>query len=662
MKKLSDLMRDGNIQKAILLGIVLLVVLFGLTFVNWLEPFEVFLLDMRFRLRGQQEFPQNIAIIAIDEASLDKLGRWPWSRDKHGHLIRLLKHASFRPAVLSFDVLFENRDLAFPEGDQFLMEQLQNFENELLLAYFFESGMVSLVEKFGEKEKRLEAFALAPIDEGPPNLPKSDKVSLPFLELARASNLGFVNNPPEVNGRTHYVQMLMEYQGNIYPSFGLLTALKYLGVKLKDVQVEKTKIIIPANDGNPYVIPITSDGRMLVNYYGTSRLIPTYSFLQVLQAGKAWLEGEEVPELLRSFKGKILFVGATALGLQDRRVTPYYEYEPAVSVQAQGVANILEQNFLKRPPPYVAYLIFFMVGLVAIFISGLLGVTYSLFVVIGLGIFYFISAYVCFLQNYWLEIANIEVAIAILFIGVTSFRYFLTSEELKRTQEQLLQSEKMASIGMLSASTAHEYKNILAGITLSVTACQRPNIPPEMLVKFLGTIKTAVDKANQISKSLLTFARKTEFVKKPGNLKKTIEDMLLLLEKDMMKHKVIVKREFADIPTIGYDEGQISQVFMNMMQNARDALKECDRERHIIVRLVEEGKFVLLEIEDNGMGIPKKIMKNLFQPFMTSKKAGEGTGLGLPVCHGIIQNHGGDITVKTAQDKGTTWHITLPKL
>jgi two-component system, NtrC family, sensor kinase len=163
-----------------------------------------------------------------------------------------------------------------------------------------------------------------------------------------------------------------------------------------------------------------------------------------------------------------------------------------------------------------------------------------------------------------------------------------------------------------------------------------------------------------ILEGLLVFARKSESVKRPGNLKKTLEDALLLVEKDMMRHEIKCDITLEEVPEISYDAGQISQVMMNMMNNSRDALKDRPN-KQISLKLYQNEDKICMDIGDNGSGIPPQVLKRLFEPFVTSKPAGKGTGLGLSVCHGIIRNHGGEIKVTTAQDQGTTWHITLPK-
>ena len=131
----------------------------------------------------------------------------------------------------------------------------------------------------------------------------------------------------------------------------------------------------------------------------------------------------------------------------------------------------------------------------------------------------------------------------------------------------------------------------------------------------------------------------------------------------MMRHQIKIMPELEDVSEIAYDAGQISQVIMNLMNNARDAFGafKDDQEKEIILRLKEHSDKIRLDIQDNGSGIAPEVLKRLFEPFVTTKEAGKGTGLGLSVCHGIVRNHGGNITVTTAAGKGTTWHIDLPK-
>lgn len=642
-------------------GLGLLAILSVLAATRWLDPFENLFLDLRYRMRGQRPFPAGITLIGVEEASIDKFGRWPWPRDRYAELLYVLGNKPFRPAVIAYDILFEEKVPQFPEGDANLVYRTKNFGSPVIMSYFFERGKAYGFERDEEKEKFLENFALPPSDSMPESLQHYDKVSLPFLELAEVSRPAFVNTPQEKDGRTRKAQLLAGYRGKIYPSMDLLAALAYWGAQTKDVRLENRAIVIEKSEIGPRRIPVNARGEMLINYYCDWAAIPQMSFLGALERGAAWIRGESPEELRKLMKDKIVLVGVTAQGLGDRRVTPFQEYEPGVSLHAQTIANILNQDFLVRARPNVSYTALLLLGLTVIFLTMFVRITYSLAMVLGLGMVYFFISLALFWKGLWIDVAVQELATVTLFIGITSFRYFTALEELKRAQEQVIQSTKMASLGQLSAGISHEFRNILNAVNLHVEYCSRPGVPHEKVVKYLGTIKGIMDNANLILNGLLTFARKSESVKRPGDLKKTIESTLLLIEKEMMRHEIMVQTELEEVPEISYDAGQISQVLMNLMNNSRDALKDKPEGKQITIGLKNEPAALRLDIGDNGSGIPPQVLKRLFEPFVTSKPAGKGTGLGLSVCHGIIRNHGGDIKVTTAQGKGTTWHIYLPK-
>ncbi|MBI3312681.1 MAG: CHASE2 domain-containing protein [Candidatus Omnitrophica bacterium] len=658
-KKLLNIFRDKNKKLELLVSLVLLLVMSLAASGRALDPFELLFFDLRFQLRPELPFPKNIAVVGIDESSIDVFGRWPWSRDKHAALFGLLKHEAFRPSVIGYDALFENKNPADLKGDENLVYQTSGFNGRVLMAYFFEKGPATLYERSEEKEKILERFALPHSDSPPENLDEADKVSLPFRELSEVAGLSFVNSPVDPDGRSRRAQLLMRYQGKIYPSMDLLAALQYLGASLTDVRLEKRAIVIKKSEKGKKIIPVDSRGAILLNYFGKNSHAEVRSFTQILEAGNRWMSGESAG-VLSDFKDKIVLVGVTALGIGDRRVTPFHQYEAGVNLHAQTIANILEEKYLVRATPALSYFALIFCGILVIGITMFFSIAQSLPLVISLGILYFLTASFFFLKGIWIDVAIQEVTLLVLFVGISSFRYFMALEELKKAQAQLIQSAKMASLGQLSAGISHEFRNILNSVNLHIEFCTLPNVDPEKQKKYLEKVKDIMKKANEILSGLLTFSRESQSVKKAGDLKKTVQETLLLTEKEMMYHQIEIKTDFDDdIPIFSYDSGQISQVIMNLMNNARDALKERSH-KTITLRLKKDKDAVRLDIEDNGSGIPPQVLKRLFEPFVTSKPAGQGTGLGLSVCHGIIRNHQGDIRVTTAQGKGTTWHIFLP--
>ncbi len=655
------ILRDRNTRWVIGAGVVLLGVLILLSQSGWLNPLEHLALDGQFMLRGARPFPPQIVVVGIDESSLDAFGHWPWRRDRHAALLKLLRHPSFLPAAFAYDILFESQDVRFPEGDYDLAREAAAFGEFLVLAYFFEKGPVLKSEINLEKEKILEKFALPPSREIPEKLEEASKVSLPYEPLLLQSSLGFATHPVDPDGRTRRIRLLMRYKNRLYPSFALASALKFMGAELGDVEIHKDVLIVKKSRLGERRIPISSSGEMLINYRGTFRGIPQFSFVEILQEGRAWMDENRDPLKLKSLQGKLVLVGATALGLEDRRVTPFRTYEPAIGVQAQVIANIVEGKFLKRAPASVSILGFALLGILTLLLIASQKIIRAFVLTVLFILLYFGAAHVAFLNDYWVEVAHPLISTVFLFTVLVSLRYFLTAEELKKTYLQLLHAEKMASLGTLSASIAHEYRNFLSVINMGIETCRLPSTGRDQLEHCLEIIKNTADKANQMTEGLLTFARKNESVKKEARLQKTIEEVLVILEKKITTGGIKIQKEWDDLAPLWFDEGQISQVVLNMLRNAQDAFKGKKDGKCITLRLKDLGNLALLEIEDNGSGIPKKVRERLFEPFITSKKAGEGTGLGLSVCHGIILNHGGDIKVKTAEGQGTTWQIFLPK-
>lgn len=628
------------------------------SFGGWENPLEYLVLDLHFKLRPEKVFPENIAVIGVDEVSLDSLGQWPWPREHHGALIGLLRYEAFRPRIVGYDLLFESRSSENPPGDLALAYQVKSFPNPFITAYFFEKSHHAVLDSH-PNEERLNAFALSESEGVPEKVETASRTSLPYPDLANVSELAFVNTPLDKDGKTRHAQLLMRYGGKVYPSVDLMIALHALEARLEDVRLHPRKIIIEKSVKGRIEIPVNAQGEMMINYYASSRSIRAYSFVQILNAGKAWMTGEESPEVLRSLKDKIVIVGVTALGLGDRRVTPMARYETGVSLHVQAVANIIEQRFLATASEWTAFLILFLAGGAAMIVTLSWHFKRSLPAVFVLEAFLFLLAHYAFLKGYWIPAAGPLLVVLAVFIGVTSSHYFTALEELKQTQRQLIQSAKMGALGELSAGMAHEFRNILQAISLHVDYAVRPASTPEKALKSMARVQDVLESAKVILSGLLTFARKQESLFVLGDMKKTIESTLLMMSGQLKILRVDVVTDLEEVPPFPYDAGQVSQVLMNLLGNARDALKDQPQKR-VVIRLRKEKGGVRLEVEDNGPGLPEIVRRHLFQPFITTKPEGQGTGLGLSVCHGIIKNHGGDITASSEKGKGTTWSIFLP--
>ena len=229
-------------------------------------------------------------------------------------------------------------------------------------------------------------------------------------------------------------------------------------------------------------------------------------------------------------------------------------------------------------------------------------------------------------------------------------------------EEELNQSSKLAAIGTLAAGVAHEFNNLLAGI-LGYAQLGKSSTEPEQMKKALEIIFKTSEKAKNISQNLLSFARKQEQKKKLNDIKHIIENTLGFMEREFDKAGIKVVRDYIHIPLTVCDFGQISQVFLNLMTNAKDAMTPCGGTLTIKTRQVAND--IEISFSDTGCGIPKELIDKIFEPFMTTKgpRSGSktpGIGLGLSVSYGIIKSHNGTIKVESKVCEGSTFIIKLP--
>jgi two-component system NtrC family sensor kinase len=233
--------------------------------------------------------------------------------------------------------------------------------------------------------------------------------------------------------------------------------------------------------------------------------------------------------------------------------------------------------------------------------------------------------------------------------------------------EGLLQAQKLAAIGQLSAGVAHEINNPLAIIrqeaqwmqTLLQTDHFHGLEEVKELQDSLREIIQQVDRTKEITHNLLDFARKRPPVKQAVAVNKLIEDMARLVEKEARQKKIrLVKHLAPDLPRIYSDAPQLRQVILNILNNATYAIQK-DGTVTIATRLAGKDTLEIM-VSDTGPGIAPEDLPRIFDPFFTTKPTGQGTGLGLSICHGIVEKLGGRITVASQPGRGATFTISLP--
>ncbi len=233
---------------------------------------------------------------------------------------------------------------------------------------------------------------------------------------------------------------------------------------------------------------------------------------------------------------------------------------------------------------------------------------------------------------------------------------------LREAQAQVLQSEKLAAVGQLGAGIAHEVKNPLAGILGCAQLSLRKAPPGSPLETNLLLIEKETRRCKSIIDNLLRFARQEKAVREPIDINSVVQDAVAIVSHQLELQGIKVRMELAeDLPMIRGNANQLQQVLMNLMINAHDALE--GRPGTVTATSARAGDDrIELRVIDTGPGIPKETQARLFEPFFTTKPRGKGTGLGLAVTYGIVQDHRGDIRVESEPGRGTTFIITLPVL
>lgn len=229
---------------------------------------------------------------------------------------------------------------------------------------------------------------------------------------------------------------------------------------------------------------------------------------------------------------------------------------------------------------------------------------------------------------------------------------------LSKTQEQLLQSEKLAAMGRLTSQVAHELNNPLYGI-MNTLELLKSEVPPEnKRRKLLDMSLSEIVRLADMLKKMLSFSKPEQEIKKFVNVTTIVDEILMLHEKQLQEHSIKISEDFKkDIEEVYASTNQLRQVFLNMVSNARDAMPEGGT---LTVKTYAAKGFVNVEFTDTGVGISEENLGKIFDSFFTTKSSVKGVGLGLSVCYGFIKDHGGDIKVKSTSGQGTTFTISLP--
>jgi signal transduction histidine kinase len=237
------------------------------------------------------------------------------------------------------------------------------------------------------------------------------------------------------------------------------------------------------------------------------------------------------------------------------------------------------------------------------------------------------------------------------------------SAEADQLRQQLLQAQKLSSVGALASSVAHEFNNILTTIINYARLALRPGGDDASRTQAVEKILKGSQRAATIVNSMLGFARNTSAQRQRTDLVALAEEVLLLTEKDLSKHRIQLEKKYHGRPHADVVPGQVEQVLLNLIINARQAMPRGGRLR-VEVRENPRTRMAELRVSDTGVGISTDRLRLIFEPFYTTKEPDAhghgGTGLGLSVCRQIVEQHQGRIRVESLAGKGSTFTVKLP--
>jgi two-component system NtrC family sensor kinase len=238
-------------------------------------------------------------------------------------------------------------------------------------------------------------------------------------------------------------------------------------------------------------------------------------------------------------------------------------------------------------------------------------------------------------------------------------RRFTMEKRLRETEQQLLQSEKLAAMGRLTAQIAHELYNPIYGIMNTLELLKTEISPSNKRRRILEMALSETERITEMLSNMLSFSKPQEEARKDIDINKLMKDIMLVHEKNLFESNIAI--EFSldpELPTVKASPNQIIQVILNIISNAKDAMSDGGT-LTIVTSNIESD--ISIRISDTGTGIPENIRDRIFDAFFTTKQAVKGVGLGLSVCYGIVKDHEGEIQVESEAGKGTSISILLPK-
>jgi adenylate cyclase len=370
---------------------------------------------------------KSLVLVAIDEASLDAFGRWPWPRDRQGYIVHFLKAAGARAIV--FDVLFSEPDKESEEFDQVFADEIRAAGN-VFLPFLMQHEASTSPEDVNTGSRQKASLALtADSSDAEALLPHYPGAKLPILSLAQhARGLGYINLTPDSDGTARRLPLIAKVREDTVPQISAAVAAFVLGVDRVVLREHSIQF-------GPALVPLTPDGEALLNWHGSleNKTYPSYSSGAVLRSFSEQQEGK--PPFLDPavFKDKIVFVAATAAGTYDLRVTPLSPFTPGVLIHMTALDNILQHQALRQAPSWVLIVTTLVLCLSTAWLFMLLqGQTLKIGLIVGLAALYYgVVAHAFAGHMMWLALVLPEGALGLTF-AVTATVEYLTEGRQRR--------------------------------------------------------------------------------------------------------------------------------------------------------------------------------------------------------------------------------------
>ena len=650
------------------------------------EQLRLKLFDLYQEITPREIESNPVVVIDIDEASLTEFGQWPWPRNLLARLVDFAAHADVHG--IGFDILFPDADRLSPEnlirhyGD--LPPQLQQTLSVL------PSNDAILADSIGNAPVIL-SVALAPIapsDDGSLSLrtPVFEKGNNPRDFMVRYS--GVVGNIPLIGDRSRG-QGIVSLATRRYGVVRRLPAIVRVNETL--LPALSIELLRMAAGGESVSVYTERAGISGVSFAG--QFVPTDS------SGQFWphfslhdrtrfisardiLNNEVEPALL---SGKFVLIGTTAAGLGDVSATPVGVNMSGVEIHAQLLETLLTGGLLDRPNFAVASEIAIML-VVCIFLvsvhtrrkaSSIIGFFLLLcFTVMGV-------SWLAFVLDRTLLDATYPLFVAIvLYIFLVSGGFLREErarrrreERLRELQDELINVSRVSAMSQLSSALAHELNQPLTAIINYIQAGRRviskaaskesadsAGAVPETIERVGSMMAKALaqaERAGGIIRGLRDTFEKREATRSPEDLEAIVEEAVLLGQIGSTRHRTDVTcRLNESLPPVDVNRIQVQQVIVNLVRNAIEAVN-ASPVRHVSVEAFQRSdETIEVVVSDSGPGVAPEVEEKLFQSFVTTK--GSGMGIGLSICHSIIEMHGCEMWLTKGTEGGASFHFTLP--